>query len=316
LASFAKITALAQARIPFLFLISFDKEEIFVEELDRLEDVYYQVEAIQNYTDTNLSTSSKIKKTPIAFQEYQKAITQVKEEICAGNSYLLNLTFATPIETHLNLQEIFYQAKSKFKLYFKNQFVCFSPERFVKIENNTIATYPMKGTIDANIPDAKAKILNNPKEMAEHVMMVDLMRNDLSIISENVRVEKFRYIDTIEAGEKRLLQVSSKIVGDLEESWHERVGYILDALLPAGSISGTPKKKTIELIDRIENYHRGFYSGIFGVFDGQNLDSSVMIRFVENQNGGLVYKSGGGITIDSDSVSEYQEMIDKVYFPF
>jgi para-aminobenzoate synthetase component 1 len=86
-------------------------------------------------------------------------------------------------------------------------------------------------------------------------------------------------------------------------------------LLPAGSISGTPKRKTVEIIKEAENYDRGFYTGIFGIIDEEKgfLDSGVIIRYIENQNGEFIYKSGGGITLDSDVVSEYQELINKVY---
>ncbi|MFA7028493.1 MAG: chorismate-binding protein, partial [Sulfurovum sp.] len=76
-----------------------------------------------------------------------------------------------------------------------------------------------------------------------------------------------------------------------------------------------PKRSTVDIINRVENYDRGFYTGIFGVFDGESFRSGVMIRFIEKENGRLFYKSGGGITIDSDAQSEYEELIDKVYLP-
>lgn len=233
----------------------------------------------------------------------------------AGNTYLLNLTFPTEITVNANLLAIFSASQAPFKLYFKGQFITFSPERFVKIQDNVIKTYPMKGTIDATIPQARAKILNDIKEQAEHTMVVDLLRNDLSIIAKGVRVNQFRYINQINAGHKELLQVSSEITGILPSDWHCHIGDILLALLPAGSISGTPKKKTIEIIHSIENYERGFFTGIFGYFDGKQLDSAVMIRFIERQGQNLIYKSGGGITIDSQAEKEYQEMLDKVYIP-
>ena len=173
----------------------------------------------------------------------------------------------------------------------------------------------MKGTIDAAIPNAKEIILADEKEMAEHIMIVDLLRNDLSIVAKNVKVEQFRYVDEINAGDKKLLQVSSHISGELQENWQEHLGDILKALLPAGSISGTPKKSTVELIEKIEGYERGFFSGVFGVFDGESLDSGVMIRFIEKTEQGYVYKSGGGITIESNPKAEYKEMCDKIYLP-
>ncbi len=228
---------------------------------------------------------------------------------------MLNLTFPTLIKTNLSLSEIFLSSKAQFKLYFKDKFTVFSPERFIKIENNIIKTYPMKGTIDALVPNAKQKILANEKEQAEHNMVVDLLRNDLSIVANQVKVEKFRYVNKIIAGSKTLLQVSSEISGILEYNWQPRIGDILSSLLPAGSISGTPKRTTIEIIKTVEGYQRGFFTGVFGYFDGNKLDSAIMIRFIEKIDDQLIYKSGGGITIDSDLETEYQEMLDKVYIP-
>lgn len=158
-------------------------------------------------------------------------------------------------------------------------------------------------------------ILNDLKEKAEHTMVVDLLRNDLSIISKKVKVNRFRYFDEIKIKNKSLLQVSSEIEGELEDNWQNRLGEIITSLLPAGSISGTPKRKTIEIIKDIENYDREFFSGVFGYFDGEKLDSGVMIRFIQKSRDNFIYKSGGGITIDSDVKAEYQEMIDKIYLP-
>ncbi|MCK5878109.1 MAG: chorismate-binding protein, partial [Candidatus Marithrix sp.] len=80
---------------------------------------------------------------------------------------------------------------------------------------------------------------------------------------------------------------------------------------------GVPKKKTLEIIKTVEGYKRGFFTGIFGYFDGYKLDSAIMIRFIEKQeNNQLIYKSGGGITVDSDLKTEYKEMLDKIYIPY
>jgi len=92
-------------------------------------------------------------------------------------------------------------------------------------------------------------------------------------------------------------------------------------MLPAGSISGTPKKKTVEIIKKVEGYDRGFYTGIFGITDEKTfLDSAVIIRYIEKPtsntpNSKFIYKSGGGITIDSNVKKEYEELIKKVYIP-
>jgi para-aminobenzoate synthetase component 1 len=311
-----KINELASKREPFLFVLSYDLKEQFIQPLSQLDDdIFFKIGNQRNYPVTPLDKNFIFKKYPLPFTQYQEALEKVLEEIRSGNTYLLNLTFKTPIETDLSLKEIFTYAKAKYKLYFKDQFICFSPEKFIEIEGNTISTYPMKGTIEASLPKAKEKILADEKEMAEHVMIVDLMRNDLGMVARNIQVEKFRYVEQIEAGSKKLLQVSSKIVGTLPNDWHKNLGDILEKILPAGSISGTPKRSTVNIIDKIENYNRGFYTGVFGIFDSKNCYSAVMIRFIEKENERLFYKSGGGITIDSDAKLEYEELIDKIYLP-
>jgi len=303
-------------RTPFLFIISYDQSKIFAKPLKQLDDdIFYKLESWRNYPIQKRTKNYSCSKSPVLFKTYKKALNNILKEIRSGNTYLINLTFKTPIETNFSLKEIFTHSHAKFKLYYKDEFICFSPESFVEIEGNTIATYPMKGTIDANLQDAEKKILTNEKEMAEHVMIVDLMRNDLGIIGSEVKVEKFRYVEKIQAGEKELLQVSSKIIAKLPDNWRDNIGSLLRQLLPAGSITGTPKRSTVDIIEKIENFERGFYTGVFGVFDGESLRSGVMIRFIEKDNNTLYYKSGGGITIDSDAKSEYDELIDKIYLP-
>jgi len=299
---------------PFFFLISYDLKNYTVKPLKELDkNIQFEIhEKISSKIDENI----ELEKHSIRFEEYEKKFEVLQENIKEGNSYLLNLTTPTKISTSLSLDEIYSKAKAKFKLKFYDDFVCFSPERFIEIKKDKIYTYPMKGTIDASIPNAQARILGDTKEMAEHTMVVDLLRNDLGIVSSKVRVEKFRYIEKINAGNKQLLQISSKISGQLEKNWNEKIGDIITSLLPAGSITGTPKKKTVEILNEVEKYDRGYYTGIFGVYDGKSLDSAVMIRFIEkNDKGELIYKSGGGITCDSNVKSEYQELLDKIYVP-
>ena len=299
---------------PFFFLVSYDLNEHCVEPLSTLSnDIQFE---IHDKVSSKSKEKKELEKEVEPFESYEKKFDTLQEHIKAGNSYLLNLTTATKIKTELSLQEIFEKADAKFKLKFKEQFVCFSPEKFVEIKKNKIFTYPMKGTIDASVPNAQARILGDIKEMAEHTMVVDLLRNDLGIVGHKVKVDKFRYIDKINAGDKKLLQVSSKIEAQLEANWQAHVGDILTSILPAGSITGTPKKKTVEILKEVENYERGFYTGVAGIFDGENLYSYVLIRFIEQIDDELFYKSGGGITCDSNALNEYQELIDKIYLPF
>ena len=313
-----KLNNYGSSKEPFLFIISYDLQKNYVEKLSNLpSNIKFQIKENPN-SKTTFKTS--LQKEPINFSEYEKKFDILQEEIKKGNTYLANLTTQTKISTDYSLEEIYEKVDSRLKLLFNHEdekFVCFTPEKFVQINENKIFTFPMKGTIDSSIKNAKDLILNDLKEMAEHTMVVDLLRNDLSIKAKKVRVDDFRFIDTINAGNKELLQVSSKISGELDDNWTEKLGDIIVSMLPAGSITGTPKKKTVEILENIEDYDRGFYTGICGIFDGKKLDSFVLIRFIqEDKNGNKFYKSGGGITCDSDAKKEYQEMLDKVYLPF
>lgn len=298
---------------PCFFYSDFKGEKFHCYTLDALESHDIEFSFNSPINPANFPHTPKF--TPLDYSDYEKKINQVQENIRAGNTYLLNLTQPTPIQSDYSLREIYTMANAPYKLRVGNQFVCFSPEPFVTIEANRIHTYPMKGTINADLPDAVNQILSNPKELAEHTMIVDLLRNDLGIVASTIKVEKFRYLSTIETGNKKLHQVSSHISGRLADTWKEKIGETLHALLPAGSISGTPKKKSVEIIEKIEGYERGYFSGIFGYYDGESLYSAVSIRYIEQTPEGLVYKSGGGITAESTSISEYQELLDKIYIP-
>ncbi|WP_313956864.1 aminodeoxychorismate synthase component I [Aliarcobacter cryaerophilus] len=301
---------------PFLFLISYDLKKTYIEKLQNLsQNIKFEIDSKNKKNIKDYS----LKKYPISFIEYKKKFDLIQDEIKNGNSYLLNLTAQTKIDTNLTLDDIYEASSSLLKLRVKLDdldFVCFSPEKFIDIKDNKIYTYPMKGTIDSNLTDAKNILLNSKKELAEHTMVVDLLRNDLGKVAKNIKVEEFRTFSKIITKDRELFQTSSIISGDLQNNWQEKIGDILSNILPAGSITGTPKKSTIEILKNIENYDRGFYSGIVGIFDGINLQSFVLIRFIENINNELFYKSGGGITSDSIAKEEYEELLNKVYLPF
>jgi len=305
-------------KVPFLFMIDFEMQKPIILKLEDIpENVYYKFNNIKNYSIKKSNPKRLTFHTfPMSEQSYKSAFDRVKSEIQAGNSFLLNLTFPTKIKTNYSLLELFKVSLAKYKMYFKDEFIVFSPETFVKIVDGKIMTHPMKGTIDASIPDARNIILNDIKETAEHYTIVDLLRNDLSQVAKNVRVTHFRYIDEINTITKKLLQVSSEIEGVLPDNYMNELGTIFYKLLPAGSISGAPKRKTIDIIQENELGERGYYTGVMGIYDGENVDSAVMIRYIEQKDGQMHYRSGCGITFMSDAASEYQEMLDKVYVPF
>jgi para-aminobenzoate synthetase component I len=313
----SKVNNLATSGTPFLFVIDFEARTPLVSSLDELpDDIHFSTPNFpDNKTYSQIDSDFHFLYYPPDFSTYKSAFDAVQREIQKGNTYLLNLTFKSRIETSLSLKAIYETSRAKYKLLFKDQFVVFSPETFIEINDCLISSCPMKGTIDAGVTDASEKLLADEKETAEHNTIVDLIRNDLAMVSEDVFVEKFRYLDLLHTHKGELLQLSSRISGTLHENYKNHLGELLLKLLPAGSISGAPKQKTVEIIQRVEKYNRGFYTGIFGVFDGKNLDSAVMIRFIENIDGTFWFKSGGGITSMSEAEKEYNELIQKIYVP-
>jgi para-aminobenzoate synthetase component 1 len=327
-----RINKLAENRIPFLLIVDFEMRMPVLFPLDELPpDIRFSTPSIDfpdgipgSREKSSFATSDEAVASPMRFEfaaepipytRYLSAFNLVREYALMGRTYLTNLTFPTRIRTRLSLGEIYTMSRAKYKLLYGDRFVVFSPEIFVQIRDGQIRSFPMKGTIDADIPGARELVLDDRKEMAEHVTIVDLIRNDLSIHASRVRVEKFRYIDTLVTSHKKLLQVSSVIAGQLPDNYLSSLGEIIFSMLPAGSVSGAPKAETLRIIREAEGSDRGYYTGIMGFFNGKDFDSAVMIRYIENRSGQLFYRSGGGITFLSDPEKEYRELIDKVYMP-
>lgn len=412
-----KINRLASQKEPFLFVINYQADEAFIRKLSDInsEECLFDFEGRGNWRENHSKEMGDSKRiyeeisreipkeisekkffkgtpldspiswqiTPPLYNDYERSFDIVKNNIMAGNSYLTNLTCKVPVSCNLSLEDIFNQAKGKYKLLIRrkrtqaedkaqqkeeesqnkadkieeefqnktypkeenieeisNSFVCFSPETFVRIKGGRIYSYPMKGTLDASLPNAEKLLMEDRKEAAEHATIVDLIRNDLSRVAEDVRVDKYRYVDVLHTNKGDILQTSSEISGRLPEDYPHHLGEILDVQLPAGSITGAPKDKTMQIIQEAEGYDRGFYTGIMGIYDQGELNSAVMIRFIEEETSSvdfeadgeknfkanegkkpkesrkLYFKAGGGITSKSDCRREYEEVIQKIYLPF
>ncbi|MDO9944900.1 aminodeoxychorismate synthase component I [Glaesserella parasuis] len=305
-------------RLPFFFLIDFEKQKPLIYPLSEIEDkgLYFDFNGQQKFIQSlKTNENFELEIIPPNYTQYKKAFDFVQQQIQIGNSYLLNLTQQTKIKTNYHLAQIFQQSKTKYKLLLDENFVCFSPECFIRIKENKIYSYPMKGTINANEEDAVNKLLNSEKEFTEHNTIVDLIRNDLALVSKYIQVTKYRYVEKVVTHRGAIYQTSSEICGELDENWQENIGTMLDKLLPAGSISGAPKVKTVEIIQQAEQHERGYYTGIFGYFDGENVESAVAIRYIEKQGDKYYFCSGGGITALSQLDDEYNEILEKVYVP-
>jgi para-aminobenzoate synthetase component 1 len=186
-----------------------------------------------------------------------------------------------------------------------------SPERFLKLQNGHVETKPIKGTRPRKSDEIENAeqlhdLISNPKDRAENVMIVDLLRNDISKVCKNVRVPKLFDIESYTT----VHHLVSTITGELKTGQHALD--LLQNCFPGGSITGAPKIRSMEIIEEIEPNRRGVYCGAIGYigFDG-NMDTNIIIRTLIESQGKIQFWAGGGIVNDSKMLDEYQESFDK-----
>ena len=188
-----------------------------------------------------------------------------------------------------------------------------SPETLVKLENGILHTFPLAGTRPRGKNDAEDKtleteLLADEKELAEHNMLVDLGRNDLGKISKfgSVQVGKLHSIERF----SYVMHIGSTVRGEIREEFDGLDA--IEAVLPAGTLSGAPKIRACQLIAKLENNKRGIYGGAIGYIDFTgNIDTCIAIRIAYKKNGKVFIRSGAGIVADSVAKKEYEECINK-----
>ena len=188
-----------------------------------------------------------------------------------------------------------------------------SPETLVKLENGVLHTFPLAGTrprgkTEEEDQQLEAELLADPKELAEHNMLVDLGRNDIGKVSRfgTVSVEKYHCIERY----SHVMHIGSTVRGEISED--KDALDALSAVLPAGTLSGAPKLMACQLINDLEGNKRGIYGGAIGYLDFTgNMDTCIAIRLAYKKNGKVFVRSGAGIVADSVPAKEYQERINK-----
>ena len=188
-----------------------------------------------------------------------------------------------------------------------------SPETLVKCENGILHTFPLAGTRrrgknDEEDRQLEEELLKDEKELAEHNMLVDLGRNDLGKISEfgSVKVEKYMSVQRF----SHVMHIGSTVAGKLRKDCHPLDA--IDAVLPAGTLSGAPKFRACEIINKLEYNKRGIYGGAIGYIDFTgNLDTCIAIRIAYKKNGKVFVRSGAGLVADSDPEKEFEECVNK-----
>ena len=188
-----------------------------------------------------------------------------------------------------------------------------SPETLVKLENGVLHTFPLAGTRPRGATAEEDKkleegLLKDEKELAEHNMLVDLGRNDLGKVSKfgTVKVEKLHSIERY----SHVMHIGSTVRGEIREEYDALDA--IEAVLPAGTLSGAPKIRACQLIGELEDNKRGIYGGAIGYIDFTgNMDTCIAIRIAYKKNGKVFVRSGAGIVADSDPEKEFQECINK-----
>lgn len=269
--------------------------------------------------------NKKIQFTPaISQQQYVQAIQQILQHIHIGDCYELNYCIEffkekvaiNLVQAYLKLAQL---SPTPFGSFYKqndNYLLCSSPERFLRKQQNTLIAQPIKGTIKRDLQNAHADALlmqqlqNSQKEKSENVMVVDLVRNDMSKVCNpgSVTVNELFKVDVF----PQVHQLISTITGSLKPN--TELIDMLQACFPMGSMTGAPKHKVMQLIEQYETSNRGIYSGSVGYINPNgNFDFNVVIRslFYNATNQYLSYMVGSGITHYCNAQKEYEECLLK-----
>lgn len=253
-------------------------------------------------------------------EEYCRMVEKAKHHIYEGDIFQIVLSNRLEAEYEGSLLNVYRILRtinpSPYMFYFSGtdmEVAGASPETLVKLEDGVLHTFPLAGTRKRGASEEEDRaleedLLQDPKELAEHNMLVDLGRNDIGKISRfgTVSVERYHCIQRY----SHVMHIGSTVRGEIRQD--KDALDAVDAILPAGTLSGAPKIKACQLINDLENNKRGIYGGAIGYIDFTgNLDTCIGIRIAYKKNGKIFVRSGAGIVADSVPEKEYQECINK-----
>ena len=268
---------------------------------------------------TKKSTLNKIIDVP-DIKYYNQIIAKIKNYLKSGDVYQINYTQPISLELigkefdlYLSLLKTANPSYSAYLNLNSKTYLSMSPENFFTKINDKISSYPIKGTrmrsnVDSEDINLKIELMNSEKDKAEHLMIVDLIRNDLGKICQygSIKVNDLFHVKSFNT----VHHMVSDINGTLKDNINET--NIFEALFPGGSITGAPKQRAIEIIDQIENYSRGLYTGAMGIISNNgDMIFNIAIRTLTLENQKAEYPVGGGIVWDSTAKGEREEAIQK-----
>lgn len=296
-----------------------DIEDSYKEGIRRLEEMESIIKCGEKKSFQPLKLESEIKPRFTA-DEYAEMVKKAKNYIREGDIFQVVLSNPLRARADGSLFDTYRILRtsnpSPYMFYFSSddiEIAGASPETLVKLENKKLSTFPLAGTRPrgktASEDEALEKeLLSDEKELAEHNMLVDLGRNDLGKISEigTVKVKKYMEIERF----SHVMHIGSTVTGRIRD---DKDGMdAIDAILPAGTLSGAPKFRACEIIEELEQCKRGIYGGAVGYIDfAGNLDVCIAIRLVYKKNGSICIRSGAGIVNDSDPYKEAEECVNK-----
>lgn len=298
-----------------------DLEEKYAECEKRKDEI---ISILRNYTPKAKEHSSGNReitvKSNITKEHYLKNVEIAKEYIKNGDIFQIVPSQRFEVDNPPDSFDVYRMLRatnpSPYLYYFSHKDYAIagaSPEMLVSVNNDTVITRPIAGTIkrgETHDEDSKneQKLINDPKERAEHTMLVDLGRNDIGKVSEFGSVDVTDYM--IVERYSKVMHLVSNVKGKLKKN--KKPLDALMAVLPAGTLSGAPKVRAMEIIDELETTRRGLYGGTVGyiAFDG-SIDTCIAIRTVLFKNNKAYVQAGGGVVADSIPENEYQESVNK-----
>ena len=296
-----------------------DVERAYTEATERIDELVKRLESPLKLPEKTSNGSSAMTAN-MTQEEYEDKVERVKKYIVAGDAIqvvpsqrLARPTTAHPFEIYRALRAI----NPSPYMYYLNlddfQIVGASPEMLVQVENGRVAMHPIAGTRRRGVDEEEDRALEHDlrtseKEKAEHIMLVDLGRNDVGRVSEpgTVKVTELMEVERY----SHVMHLVSHVIGKLKEGCTNYDA--LRACFPAGTVSGAPKIRAMEIIAELETVKRGPYAGAVGYFDlSGNMDTAITIRTLVVKDGVAYAQAGGGVVFDSVPEAEYQETLDK-----
>ena len=268
---------------------------------------------------TKKSVLNKIIDVP-NIKYYNQIIAKIKNYLKSGEVYQINYTQPISLELigkefdlYLSLLKTANPSYSAYLNLNSKTYLSMSPENFFTKINNKISSYPIKGTrmrsnINSEDVDLKIELMNSEKDKAEHLMIVDLIRNDLGKICQygSIKVNDLFHVKSFNTVHHMVSDINGTLKDNISET------NIFEALFPGGSITGAPKQRAIEIIDQIENYSRGIYTGAMGIISNNgDMIFNIAIRTLTLENQKAEYPVGGGVVWDSTAKGEREEAIQK-----